>query len=84
MIEKESVHMERETIGRVMITQEQINERAAEIGKQIEADFKGEEIVLVGILRGAVLWMGDIMKNVNLDMIIDFMAATAHRRNHPE
>ena len=78
MIEKESVHMERETIGRVMITREQINERAAEIGKQIEADFKGEEIVLVGILRGAVLWMGDIMKNVNLDMIIDFMAVSSY------
>lgn len=70
--------MERETIGRVMITQEQINERAAEIGKQIEEDFLGEEIVLVGILRGAVLWMGDIMKNVNLDMIIDFMAVSSY------
>lgn len=70
--------MEHETIGTVMITQEQIYERAADIGRQIEKDFNGEEIVLVGILRGAVLWMGDIMKNVNLDMIIDFMAVSSY------
>ncbi|MFQ7473033.1 MAG: hypoxanthine phosphoribosyltransferase [Anaerovoracaceae bacterium] len=70
--------MSRETIGTVMITQQQINERAAEIGRQIEADFKDEEIVLVGILRGAVLWMADIMKNVDLDMIIDFMAVSSY------
>ncbi len=70
--------MQKETIGTIMITQEQINERAAELAREIEADFKGEPIVLVGILRGAVLWMGDIMKNVNLDMTIDFMAVSSY------
>ena len=64
--------MHQDTIGTVMITQEEINAKAAEIGQQIEKDFAGEEVVLIGILRGAVLWMGDIMKNVNLDMVIDF------------
>lgn len=70
--------MHKETIGTVMITQEEINEKAAEIGRQITEDFKGEDIVLVGILRGAVLWMADIMKNVNLDMVIDFMAVSSY------
>lgn len=70
--------MHQETIGTVMITQEQINEKAAEIARKIEADFAGEEIILVGILRGAVLWMADIMKNVNLDMQIDFMACSSY------
>jgi len=70
--------MTKDTIGTVMITQQQINERAAEIGKQIEEDFKGEPIVVVGILRGAVLWMADIMKNTNLDMTIDFMAVSSY------
>lgn len=70
--------MQEQTIGTVMITQQQINERAAEIGKQIEEDYAGESIVLVGILRGAVVWMADIMKNVNLDMRIDFMAVSSY------
>ncbi|MCI7146172.1 MAG: hypoxanthine phosphoribosyltransferase [Clostridiales bacterium] len=70
--------MHTETIGTVMITQEEINAKAAEIGRRITEDFAGEEVVLVGILRGAVLWMADIMKNVNLDMVIDFMAVSSY------
>lgn len=70
--------MAKDVIGEVMITQEQISERARQIGKQITEDFQGEEVMLIGILRGAVLWMGDIMKNVNLDMIIDFMAVSSY------
>ncbi|MBR3787836.1 MAG: hypoxanthine phosphoribosyltransferase [Firmicutes bacterium] len=67
-----------DTIGTVMITQQQINERAAEIGKQIKEDLNGEPVVLVGILRGAVLWMADIMKNTDLEMTIDFMAVSSY------
>ena len=70
--------MHNDTIGTVMITEEQIIEKACEIGKQIEEDFAGREIVMVGILRGAVLWMADIMKHVNLDMTIDFMAVSSY------
>lgn len=70
--------MARDVVGEVMITQEEITKRAREIGTQITADYKGEEIVLIGILRGAVLWMGDIMKYVDLDMIIDFMAVSSY------
>ncbi len=54
------------TIGSVMITQQQIEERAAEIARQIEKDFEGQPILLVGILKGAVMWMVDMMKNIQL------------------
>lgn len=70
--------MSNDIIGNIMITQQQINDRAAEIGKQIEEDFHGEPVVMVGILRGAVLWMADVMKNTNLDMTIDFMAVSSY------
>lgn len=70
--------MARDTVGEVMITQEQINEKAKEIGAQITRDYAGEELVLVGILKGSVLWMGDIMKNVELDVVVDFMAASSY------
>ena len=70
--------MQNNIIGTVLITQEQINEKAKELGRKIAEDFAGEEVVLVGILRGAVLWMADIMKNVDLDMTIDFMAVSSY------
>ena len=70
--------MSNDTVGNVMITQEQISKRAAEIAREIEKDFCGQQIVLVGILRGAVMWMVDIMKNVGLDMVIDFMSVSSY------
>ena len=69
--------MSNDTVGNVMITQEQISKRAAEIAREIEKDFCGQQIVLVGIMRGAVMWMVD-MKNVDLDMVIDFMSVSSY------
>lgn len=66
------------TIGDVMISQEEILERAKEIGNQITEDYKGEGVLLIGILRGAVLWMADIMKAIKLDVQIDFMACSSY------
>lgn len=70
--------MTKEAIGTVLITEEQIREKAAEIGKQISGDYAGKEIILVGILRGAVPWMAEIMKRITLDMTIDFMAVSSY------
>ena len=71
-----SVH--EETVGTVMIRQEEILAKAKEIGARITEEFQGEEIVMVGILRGAVLWMADLIKCVDLDMTIDFMAVSSY------
>ena len=71
--------MERNTVGEVMITEEQIRMRAAEIGKQISEEFKNEDLLLVGILKGAVLWMADVIKNIeNENMSIDFMVVSSY------
>ena len=78
MTGRRTKRMHNDTIGTVMITEEQILAKADEIGKKITEDFAGEEIVMVGILRGAVLWMADLMKHVNLDMTIDFMAVSSY------
>ena len=68
----------REPIGEVMITQEQIQKRAEEIGRQITEDYQGQGVILIGILRGAVMWMTDMMKNIDLDVEIDFMACSSY------
>ena len=66
------------TIGTVLITEEQIREKAKEIGAQITKDYEGKEIILIGILRGAVPWMAEVMKRIELDMVIDFMAVSSY------
>ena len=66
------------TIGTVLITEEQIKARAKEIGAQISEEFAGEEVMLIGILKGALPWMADVMKNITLDCTIDFMACSSY------
>ena len=70
--------MANETIGTVLFTQEQISKRAKELVKEIEKDFAGEELIVIGTLKGAVLWMSDILKNLTLDTQIDFMIASSY------
>lgn len=65
-------------IGTTLITEEEIIKRAKEIGQQITQDYKGEEVLFVGILKGAVLWLSDVIKNVELDTKIDFMAVSSY------
>lgn len=65
-------------VGKVLFTREQIEERAREIGEQIARDYAGEDIYLIGTLRGAVVWMTDMMKNIPNDMEIDFIMASSY------
>ena len=61
-----------------LITEKEIRKRAGEIGEQIGRDYAGESVLLVGILKGAVPWMVDIMKSISLDVEIDFMACSSY------
>ncbi len=71
--------MSKSTVGEVMITEEQIRARAAEIGKEISEEFAGKEMLVVGILKGAVLWLADVVKNIdNENLGIDFMVVSSY------
>ena len=63
---------------KVLITEEQIFKKAKEIGAEITKDFQGKDIILVGILKGSVMWMADLMKRIDLDLAIDFMAISSY------
>lgn len=70
--------MENNVVGNILFTREQIEQRAAEIGKQIAEDYAGESVYLIGTLRGGVVWMADIMKSITNDTEIDFIAASSY------
>lgn len=67
-----------ETKGKILFTEEQILQRAKELGEEISRDYAGEDIVLLGTLKGAVLWMSDLMKNISIDTKIDFVSASSY------
>lgn len=66
------------TVGRILISEEEILRRAREIGQQITKDYKGEEVVVLGTLKGSLLWMSDVVKNINLDVKLDFIQASSY------
>ena len=61
-----------------LITAEQIEARLAELGEQISKDYKGEEILLVGVLRGAFMVMADLARHLDLTCEFDFMAVSSY------
>jgi hypoxanthine phosphoribosyltransferase len=62
----------------VLITREQLAQRVRELGQQITKDYEGEPVLLVGILRGSVPFMADIMREIDLDVTIDFMSVSSY------
>ena len=61
-----------------MFTEEQIREKVIELGKQIENDYKGEEVLVVGILKGANVFTCDLIRQIDLDVKIDFMSVSSY------
>ena len=62
----------------ILISKEQLEDKVKELGKKITEDYKGEEVLLVGILRGSVPFMADLMRAIDLDITIDFMSVSSY------
>jgi hypoxanthine phosphoribosyltransferase len=62
----------------VIFTREQIEARAAEIGRSITRDYEGKEVIFVGVLRGAVMWLSELIKCVELEVRLDFMVVSSY------
>jgi hypoxanthine phosphoribosyltransferase len=62
----------------VLISSEEIEEKVREIGARITGDYRGEKLLLIGILRGAVVIMSDLMRNIDLPCEIDFMDISSY------
>lgn len=65
-------------ITETMISEEQLKQKVQELGKRIEKDFEGEELLVVGILKGASVFVADLIRTINLDVNIDFMSVSSY------
>ena len=70
--------MEKDIMGKILFTEEQIRKRAEEIGEQIYKDYNGEPVYLIGTLKGSVMWMAEMMKSIKNDVVIDFIVASSY------
>lgn len=63
---------------RVLLTDEQIHTRTAELAREIERDYAGKDLLLVGVLKGAVMVMADLARELRIPVKIDFMAVSSY------
>jgi hypoxanthine phosphoribosyltransferase len=63
---------------RVLITRQQIAAKVAQMGERITADFAGEPIVLLGVLKGATIFLADLARQIKLDVTFDFIAVSSY------
>ena len=62
----------------VLISQEKLENIVKSLAKQIEKDYNGREFIMVGLLKGSVVFMADLMKRIDLDFEIDFMVVSSY------
>jgi hypoxanthine phosphoribosyltransferase len=63
---------------RVLLTEEQLGTRLDEIAAQIDADYAGREVLLVGVLKGAVMVMADLARRISTPLAMDWMAVSSY------
>ena len=65
-------------VERILITSEEIGARVRELGQQITNDYAGQDILMIGVLRGAVIFMSDLARAIKRPINIDFMAISSY------
>ena len=66
---------------RVLVSEQQIQARVAELGARIDADYPGGTLHLVGILKGACFFLADLARAIRRETILDFMAIASYGKN---
>ncbi|MBW8012900.1 MAG: hypoxanthine phosphoribosyltransferase [Chloroflexi bacterium] len=65
-------------LSEIIITEDTLQTRIAELGAEISKDYQGEDLLLICILRGAVLFLTDLMRHISVPHAIDFMAVSSY------
>ena len=68
----------RENIARILLTEEELQAKVAEMAALISEDYKDKQLLLVGVLKGSMVFMADLMRKLNINAKIDFMSVSSY------
>ena len=68
----------KDDIAKVLITEEEIKQKVAELGAKITQDYQGKDLMMVSVLKGSVIFMADLMRAVDVPCTIDFMCVSSY------
>ncbi len=72
------MHASNEDFDRILLTEQQIADRLTELAAQIDADYAGEDVLLIGVLKGAVMVMADLSRKLTTRIQMDWMAVSSY------
>ena len=70
--------IEQEKIEEILIPENQIQKNIEELGNRISRDYQGKQLICIGVLRGAVIFLADLARYIKVPMIIDFMDISSY------
>jgi hypoxanthine phosphoribosyltransferase len=65
-------------VGEILIDEETLGARIVELGAEVSADYQGRDLLLIGVLKGAVFFMADLMRHLTVQCEVDFMAISSY------
>jgi hypoxanthine phosphoribosyltransferase len=65
-------------VGEILIDEEALSARIAELGAEVSVDYEGRDLLLIGVLKGAVFFMADLMRHLTVPCEVDFMAISSY------
>jgi hypoxanthine phosphoribosyltransferase len=65
-------------LGPVFLSEDEIQERVAELGAQISSDYAGKDLVVIGVLKGVLFFMADLLRAVTIPLAVDFLAISRY------
>jgi hypoxanthine phosphoribosyltransferase len=65
-------------IGEILVQPDDLRRKVADLGAQISADYEGRDLLLVGVLKGAVFFLSDLMREITIPCEVDFMAVASY------
>lgn len=65
-------------IAETLVSEEQIQAKVSELGQRISEDYQGQELLLIGLLRGAIVFLSDLMRAINIPVRLDFIGIQSY------
>jgi hypoxanthine phosphoribosyltransferase len=65
-------------IGEILVQPDELAHRVSELAEQISADYADKDVLLIGVLKGAVFFLADLMRKMDVDCEVDFMAVSSY------
>ena len=67
-----------DAIGEILVPAQDLERRVRELGAEVSRDYKGRDLILVGVLKGAIFFLSDLMRHIDVPCEVDFMAVASY------